>query len=116
MKISKFIHFLALALGFQISAFFVFFLISESFADLVEGKLSIIPLLILMIAAVSGFIWSFIEQRKGSLLMIISGIIMAIYLLISGGINEVKMSLIFGFPFVLTGTLLFISKYSKKVP
>jgi len=56
MNANKILHYIALILGFQASAFFLFFLISDGVADLFNGKFSVIPILILMILTVIGHI------------------------------------------------------------
>jgi len=54
MNASRILHYIALILGFQASAFFLFFLISDGVADLFDGKFSVIPILIMMIFTVFG--------------------------------------------------------------
>ena len=109
MKTVKVLHYLALLLGFQASVFFTFFLLAEGAADLVEGKVAVIPIMIIMMFAVAGFIWAVASPRKGSLLMIVSGIVLTLYLLMVAGISEIGMGLIFGLPFVVPGILFYMS-------
>lgn len=106
MKIQKILYYIALILGFQVSIFFVFFLVADGITDLAEGKFSVIPILLMMILAVSGFVWSVFKPVKGGLLMIAGGLVMAVYLLIMGGIGEWQMALIFGLPFIVPGVIL----------
>ena len=111
MNFLKILRYIALILGFQASAFFTIFLIAEGGSDLFAGKISVIPILLMMILSVSGFIWAVMKPLKGSLVMIAGGVIMAIYLLILGGITEITMSLVFGLPFIIPGVIFyFISK------
>ena len=109
MKAAKILHYTALLLGFQASVFFTFFLLAESAADLIEGKVAVIPIMIIMMIAVAGFIWAVASPRKGSLLMIVSGIVLTLYLLIIAGIGEIGMGLIFGLPFIVPGILFYMT-------
>ena len=109
MKAGKILHYTALLLGFQASVFFTFFLLAESAADLIEGKVAVIPIMIIMMIAVAGFIWAVASPRKGSLLMIVSGIVLTLYLLIIAGIGEIGMGLIFGLPFIVPGILFYMA-------
>lgn len=114
MKLYKLLHYIALILGFQVSIFFLFFLIADSITDLGEGKFNVIPILLMMILAVGGFVWSVTKPAKGGLVMIAGGLVMVVFLLIMGGIGEWQMALIFGLPFILPG-LVFIFT-ANKVP
>jgi len=87
MNVPKIIHYTALILGFQASAFFLFFLIADSCIYLFEGKTNVIPILLMMIFTVGGFVWEIAKPGKGSLPMIAGGVIMAIYLIILGGLS-----------------------------
>jgi len=107
MNITKILHLLALILGFQASAFFIFFLISEGGANLFEGKTSVIPFMLMMIFTVGGYAYALWKPRTGALIMISGGMIMAFYLLYIGGISEIKMSMIFGLPFIIPGLVFY---------
>lgn len=115
MKVMKILHYIALILGFQASAFFLFFLISEGVGSLIAGKIGIIPILIMMLISIGGFVWSVIKPVPGPLIMISGGLLMAIYLLFIGGISEYKMALIYGLPFILPGILLHFTSKRKLV-
>ena len=114
MNASKILHYLALILGFQASAFFLFFLISDGVGDLMDGKLSVIPILIMMIFTVIGYIWALSKPKLGSLIMISGGMVMAIYLIFLGGIVGIKMALIYGLPFIIPGLIFYF--VAKKEP
>lgn len=107
MRAKKILRYIALILGFQASAFFLFFLIAEGGADLIEGKFRVFPIMLMMILSVAGFIWAVSKPLKGSLVMIAGGTIMAIYLIILGGISELTMALIYGLPFIIPGLLFY---------
>ncbi len=109
MILIKILHYLALIFGFQASAFFTFFLIAEGGADLLEGKPNVLPIMCMMILAVGGYLWAISKPRKGSLLMITGGIIMAVYLLFLGGTSEIKMALIYGLPFIIPGLIFYFT-------
>jgi hypothetical protein len=107
MNASKILHYLALILGFQASAFFLFFLISDGVADLINGKYSVIPILIMMIFTVAGYIWAISKPKLGSVIMISGGLVMALYLIFLGGMVGIKMSLIYGLPFIIPGLIFY---------
>ena len=115
MNTTRILHYIALILGFQASAFFLFFLISDGVADLFNGKFSVIPILIMMILTVIGYIWAISKPKLGSLIMISGGVVMALYLIILGGIVGIKMALIYGLPFIIPGLIFyFVSKTEKE--
>jgi uncharacterized membrane protein (UPF0136 family) len=107
MNASKILHYIALILGFQASAFFMFFLISDGVADLFSGKFSVIPILIMMIFTVIGYIWAISKPKLGSLIMISGGVVMALYLIILGGTVGIKMALVYGLPFIVPGLIFY---------
>ena len=109
MKAGKILHYTDLILGFQVFLFFTFFLLAEGAADLIEGKVAVIPIMIIMMIAVAGFLWAVASPHKGSLLMIVSGIVLTLYLLIIAGIGEIGMGLIFGLPFIVPGILFYMA-------
>jgi len=111
MKAIKILRYSALLLGLQASVFFTLFLISEGGAELINGKFRVLPIMLMMIFAVGGFIIAVTKPLKGGLVMIAGGVIMAVYLIILGGISEISMSLIYGLPFIIPGAIFyFISK------
>ena len=114
MKIKKVLHYSALVLGLMASAFYTLFLISDAVSGLFEGKADVIPLLIMMIIAVAGYIWSVKNPRKGGLSMIAGGFIMSLYLLIMGGIEGLEMALIFGSPFITPGLIFYFTSDVKQ--
>lgn len=107
MNADKILRYLAVILGFQASAFFLFFLITEGVADLFEAKFRILPLMLMMIYSVVGFVFAITKAGKGGLVMVSAGIIMAVYLLFVGGAGEYKMALIFGLPFIIPGSIFY---------
>lgn len=109
MNATKILRYAGLILGFQASAFFTVFLISAGGAELLDGKIQVIPIMLMMILSVSGFIWAVAKPAKGSLLMIGGGFIMSVYLLLLGGFGEIKMSLIYGLPFIIPGVIFYFS-------
>jgi hypothetical protein len=103
------LHYLALILGLIASVFFTFFLLADGIGDLLEAKLSVIPIMCMMIIAVLGYVWTFWKPKRGGLVMITGGIIMTVYLLLLGGFGEFKMALIFGFPFIIPGLIFYFN-------
>lgn len=114
MNKTRILHYIALILGFQASAFFLFFLISDGVADLFDGKYSVIPILIMMIFTVIGYIWAISKPSLGSLIMISGGVVMALYLILLGGLVGIKMALIYSLPFIIPGLIFyFVGKREK---
>ena len=107
MNATKILHYIALILGFQASAFFMFFLISDGVADLFNGKYSVIPILVMMIFTVIGYIWAITKPKLGSMIMISGGVVMALYLIMLGGTVGIKMALIYGLPFIIPGLIFY---------
>jgi len=64
---------------------------------------------------VGGFIWAVLKPGPGPTIMISGGLIMAIYLLFVGGIDEYKMALIYGLPFIIPGVILYFTSMSKPI-
>jgi hypothetical protein len=117
MNVIKILRYIALILGFQASVFFAIFLVTESVSNLFEGKISVIPILLMMIFSIAGFIYAVTRPLKGSFIMIAGGTVMAVYLLFMGGISEIMMALIFGLPFIIPGAIFYyISKRKPEVP
>lgn len=114
--VSRILHYLALILGFQVSLFFTLFLIAEGGAGLIDGKTAVLPILILMIISVGGYILALSNPQKGGMVMIAGGLLMMAYLLIIGGIGEYKMSLIYGMPFIFPGLVLFFNRRKEFQP
>lgn len=113
MTASKLLHYTALILGFQASVFFLFFLITEGGVGLMEGKTNVIPILLMMIFTVGGYVWEVFSPGKGCLIMISGGVLMAIYLVILSGMGEFEMGLIYGLPFIIPGIILYFTKKQK---
>lgn len=115
-NVSRILHYLALILGFQVSLFFTLFLIADGGAGLIEGKTAVLPILILMIISVGGYILALSNPQKGGMVMIAGGLLMMVYLLIIGGIAEYKMSFIYGMPFIFPGLVLFFNRRKEFQP
>lgn len=109
ISFTRILYYLALILGLIVSVFFALFLIADGIGDLIEAKLRVIPILLMMIVAVLGYVWTFWKPKRGGLVMIFVGIIMAVYLLFLGGFGEFKMALIFGIPFIIPGSLFYFN-------
>lgn len=108
---------IALVTGIVPVLFFSFFLVSEGIAALLEGKPGIIPLLVMMLFTLFGYIWSFKSSKTGGIIMITGSIVMGVYLLFMGGMEGWKLALSFSVPFILPGILLMVStkhRHSQK--
>ena len=79
-----------------------------------EGKAAVIPLLLIMLLSIVGFVLELAKSRAGALLMVAGGFFMLVYLVILGGMGEIKMSLIFGLPFLLPGLIFYFLRQAKK--
>ncbi len=114
MKTLKILRYAAIILGFQASAFFSLFLITIAGTELIDGKARVIPILIMMIFSVSGYIWAVYNSVKGSLVMISGGAIMAIYLMFMGGSGKIEIALIYGLPFIVPGALFYYTSFKAR--
>jgi hypothetical protein len=108
------IRILALVLGFLPTLFFLTFLIGEGLAELIDGKLSVLPILALMLFTVSGYILAWKRPRNGGIIMVAGGLIMGIYLIITGGFSEWDIALIYSFPFIVPGILFMALRRFQK--
>jgi hypothetical protein len=113
MNLTKFFYYLAVIVGFQASVFFIFILITDASGFLIEGKTGVIPILLMMVFTVGGYVLTFSKQIQGSLIMISGGFIMAVYLIFLGGIGEYQMALIFGLPFIIPGLIFYFTSNRK---
>jgi hypothetical protein len=100
----------ARSLGFIPSFFFVLFLTGEGVPDLLEGKTNVIPIMIMVLFSVAGYILSWWKLRVGAVIMIFGGFIMGIYLLILGGEGIGRIAGSFSLPFIIPGCLFFLMK------
>jgi hypothetical protein len=108
------IRFLALTIGALASLFYVFFLVGEGVGDLFDGKIGAIPILVMILFTVSGYVLSWFRVRKGAIIMIAGALVMGIYLLIVGAKGNVLMALAFSLPFLLPGLMLMSLKRLSK--
>jgi CHASE2 domain-containing sensor protein len=105
MKTKKLLGKLATAFGILAAFLFVFLLIPQSVADLLDGKTDGIPILILMLISVAGLGIAFRKSRKGGLIMLVTGGITCLYLFIMAGGSELLMPLLFTLPLLIPGTI-----------
>lgn len=114
----KSVRFLAFAIGGLASLFYFFFLAGEGIGDILEGRSGAIPILVMILFTVSGYIISWFRIRKGALIMITGAMITGGYLLIAGAKGNVLMALVFVLPFLIPGlfflTLKHLGKTEKK--
>lgn len=110
------VRFLAMTIGALASLFFVFFLVGEGVGDLLDGKAGAIPIIIMILLTVSGYVLSWFRVRKGAALMIAGALLMGIYLLIIGAKGNVLMALSFSLPFLLPGVMLLLLKRLALAP
>ena len=100
----------ARGLGFIPSFFFVLFLTGEGLPDLLAGKTDVIPIMVMILFSVAGYIVSWWKLRIGAVIMILGGLIMGIYLLIVGGDGIGRIAASFSLPFIVPGCLFFLMK------
>lgn len=110
-NIKKFLTLKAFAfiLGFFPVLFFIVFLIGEGLAELIDGKLAVIPILLLMVLTSSGYILAWKRVVAGGRIMLTGGAVMGIYMIIYGGIGAWQISLAYSLPFIIPGCLFIIS-------
>lgn len=111
---SRWLYYLAMLLGFLASAFFMIFLIGEGLTDLFNGSTEVIPIILMILFTVSGFIVAFKRPKQGGMIMIAGGFIMMIYLFIVGGSNAWYAALIYGLPFIIPGLIIYLSSKPRK--
>lgn len=109
----KVFRIIALALGFLPSAFFLIFLIGAGITELLDGKLMVLPILLLMLLTVSGYILAWKRPRGGGIIMSLGGLMMGIYLLIAGGISDLTLASVYSLPFIVPGIMLVLSERYK---
>lgn len=100
----------ARVLGFIPSFFFVLFLTGEGVPDLLEGKTNVIPIMIMVLFTVAGYLISWWKLRIGAVMMIFGGLVMGIYLLILGGDGIGGIVAAFSLPFIVPGCIFFLMK------
>ncbi len=103
---------LAQSFGLMVCMFFLFFIAGEGIPELVKGKgddfLTILPM---MAIPIIGYFVTWFKEKAGALILVGGGVILLIYFLITG---EIKMSLVYGLPFILTGILFLIHIKKRK--
>lgn len=109
------VRFIALAIGAIASMFYIFFLTGEGVGDLLEGKTGAIPIIIMILFTVSGYIVSWFKVRKGAIMMIAGALITGLYLLIAGSKGNLLMALVFSLPFLIPGIMMmYLKKLSSR--
>lgn len=78
--------------------------------DLMEGKTDVIPIMLMVIFSVAGYIISWWKLRIGAVMMIFGGLVMGIYLLILGGVGMGRIVASFSIPFIIPGCIFFLMK------
>lgn len=97
-------------IGFIPSFFFVLFLTGEGVPDLMEGKMNVIPIMIMVLFSVAGYLVTWWKLRIGAVIMIFGGLVMAIYLLILGGDGIGRIAASFALPFIVPACIFFFMK------
>lgn len=100
----------ARVLGFIPSFFFSLFLAGEGVPDLMKGKTDVIPIMLMVIFSVAGYIISWWKLRIGAVMMIFGGLVMGIYLLVLGGVGMGRIVASFSIPFIIPGCIFFLMK------
>jgi len=97
--------------------FFMSFFIFESIGE--EGfSLTVMPVkLIIMIASFLvmfiGLLVSFKNVKLGGFIIMAGGLFNALYMILSGGADDIDAALIFGVPFIILGVMI-IASFRKK--
>lgn len=110
VSLLEFMRWTARVLGFIPSFFFVLFLTGEGLPDLQDGKTDVIPIMIMILITVSGYIITWWKLRIGAVVMIFGGIVMGVYLLINGGDGIGRIVASFSLPFIIPGCIFFLMK------
>ena len=97
---------LAQSIGILVCLFFLLFIIGEGVPDIISGKANglfiFLPLLLLPVV---GYFMTWFQETTGTFLMITGGIALLSWFLIMG---DVKMALVYGLPFIITGGLFLL--------
>ena len=101
-------------LGFIPSFFFLLFMFGEGLPDLIEGYTGVIPIMVMVFFSIAGYIIAWFQFRLGGLMMMLGGLIMAIYLLVLGGEGIGWIVASFSLPFIIPGYLFFSLKKFRK--
>lgn len=99
--------------GIISSAVFLLFFIGEGMSegiDLYYPDTQLLTFVILLLFAVSGCFVALLKERAGGIIQLAGGCLMAVYHLINGGLKDADMALIFGLPFIFSGTVLLICR------
>jgi hypothetical protein len=104
-KIKQWIKWFTLISGFMSSLFFLLFIIGEGIWALIDGKSGVIPIMVLVSSAIAGYGIALFRPRAGGLMMVVSAIAMAVYLLIVGSRGEILMASVYSLPFLVPGIL-----------
>lgn len=103
--------------GFIFSAFFMLFLVGEGIPGILEHGLQnsgwILLYILLLLGTVAGYVISYFRGKTGGLVMICGGCAMAAFQLATGGMNDFRIALLFGLPFLVSG-LAALTCWKKK--
>jgi hypothetical protein len=105
VKMLPLVKWSAIIMGLAASLFFLFFIIGEGVWQLMEGRTGVIPVMVLVVAAVTGYFIALFRPWAGGLLMVISSIIMAVYFLVVGSKGIILMTSVYSLPFLIPGVL-----------
>jgi len=105
---------LGIFIGFFPALFFLVFIAGDGIRHLAAGKTGIIPLLIIVLILISGYILAWRRTFTGGIIMVAGSLIIAAYLGFTGEGPVLNMVLIFSLPFGMPG-LLFLSGKRNKV-
>jgi hypothetical protein len=90
--------------------FFGTFFIGEGIPDLIKGADGHLQsMMILMVFALLGYLFTWFREKEGGFVMAFSGIIMGLTMFYSGGNKDILMVLIYSVPFIVSGLLFVIS-------
>jgi uncharacterized membrane protein len=75
-----------------------------------EGKTDVLPIMIMILLSVAGYLVTWWKLRIGAVIMIFGGLVMGIYLLILGGDGIGRIAASFSLPFIIPGCIFFLMK------
>ncbi len=94
-------------LGFLVCGFFLMFAIGEGVPEIAMGMTGALPILIMLLIALVGYIIAWFSERPGGAVLIVSAVAMAVYHFYIGGLENTKGALIYGLPFLIVGLIFF---------
>ncbi|MDP4208696.1 MAG: hypothetical protein Q8928_07785 [Bacteroidota bacterium] len=101
--VTTFADWFAYALSIGASIFFATFIIGEGLPSLTDTTMLIFS--VILLAVMAGSVLAIFKRIPGSIIMLAGGISLFIYFMV-GGHSQLNMSIAYGMPYIISGTLL----------